>query len=52
MLDAPLTGALPDICAGLSSVLFSFDLDKEEFNQPLRRENVSCTSIILSVNIK
>ena len=36
MLDKEIVATLPGILSGVSTVLFSFDLDRSSFNTPVR----------------
>ena len=45
MLDKEIAGTLPGTLSGVSTVLFSFDLDRSSFNTPVRVDRTMSAKI-------
>ena len=46
MLDKELVSSLPGILSAVSTVLFSFDLDRTAFNTPIRIDRTMSAKIV------
>ena len=46
MLDKEIVASLPGILSEVSSVLFSFDLDRQAFNTPIRIDRTMSAKIV------